>query len=46
MCDGLFYKCLHDLNSRYASAVAIGYGIVQSYCFDFEHPIVKCTKRR
>lgn len=44
-CDGIFYQCLSDLHSRYASAVAIGYGIIQSYCFDFEYPIVRCAQR-
>lgn len=45
-CDATFYKCLTNLNSRYASAVAIGYGIVQSSCFEFEYPIIKCISYR
>lgn len=44
-CDGIFYQCLNGLKSRYASTVAIGYGIVQSFCFEYEHPIVRCARR-
>lgn len=43
-CDGDFYKCLDNLNSTYASYIALGYGIFQNSCFEFEHPIIECNK--
>lgn len=43
-CDAEFYQCLHNLNSQYASSIAVGYGFFQRYCFEFEYPIVECIK--
>lgn len=43
-CDAAFYQCLENIDTMYAYAIGVGYGIFQRYCFEFEHPIVRCTE--
>lgn len=43
-CDAEFYQCLQSIDTTYAYSIGIGYGIFQRYCFEFEHPVMRCSE--
>ncbi|XP_031635153.1 phospholipase A2-like [Contarinia nasturtii] len=43
-CDAEFYQCLENIETTYALTIGIGYGIFQRYCFEYEHPIMRCSE--
>lgn len=43
-CDADFYRCLENIDTTYAYAIGVGYGIFQRFCFEYEHPILRCTE--
>lgn len=44
-CDSQFFRCLENLDSTTAETLILVYSAVQDSCFEWEYPIVKCTKK-
>ncbi|XP_058122745.1 uncharacterized protein LOC131264462 [Anopheles coustani] len=46
ICDVDFIRCLQNIATFFSYAVAWIYTKFQSNCFDYEYPVMKCTKKR